>query len=307
MSKSQTTRRLGLESMESRQLMAGNVFAAVGGGDLFLSGDGAANGVEVRQLGAGKYQIIGLVHGGVQTKVWLGGVGANSQVVAGVTDDFQINLNAGDDALLMSAAGLPAGSKLLVPTDLNIHTHDGNDRVVISNVRARDDVFIDLGNHNDYLSMYGTLVGGSPITPDNDLAVHGGTGNDFAIVQATSIRDDLIVNLVDGNDTAYLNKVSVGDDALIYTGNGDDRVQAMSLSVRGDLVMDMSAGKDVAHFNYVTANTLYAHMGSGDDYLWIANSHSTQTTLNGGLGFADNLDFGPGNVLGGLAISNFEF
>jgi hypothetical protein len=81
----------------------------------------------------------------------------------------------------------------------------------------------------------------------------------------------------------------------------------MSLSVRGDLVMDMGAGKDVAHLNYVTANTLYAHMGSGDDYLWIANSHSTQTTLNGGLGFADNLDFGPGNVLGGLAISNFEF
>ena len=128
MSKLQNTRRLSVESMESRQLMAGNVFANVIGGDLVLTGDGASNGVEVRQLGAGVYRIIGTIHGGAQTHVWLGGVAANSQVVGGVNDDFQINLNAGDDFLLMSAAGLPAGSKMLVPTDLNVHTNDGKDR-----------------------------------------------------------------------------------------------------------------------------------------------------------------------------------
>jgi hypothetical protein len=308
MSKLQTTRRLSVESMESRQLMAGNVFANVIGGDLVLSGDAASNGIEIRQLGVGKYQVIGLIHGGVQTKVWLGGVAANSQVVGGVNDDFQINLNAGDDYLVMSAAGLPAGSRMLVPTDLNIHTNDGKDRAYINNVQVRDDAFIDLGNGDDYLSMFGTGVYGSPITPDNDLAIHGGTGNDFVAVQAAAIRDSLIVNLQEGNDIAYVSQVSVGNDALIYTGDGDDRVTAYRLSVRDDVVIDTGLGKDTVRLSYVTADRLYAHLGGGDgDYLLVGNTHVNSASLNGGLGLADNLDFGAGNVFGAPpVISGFE-
>lgn len=308
MSKLQNTRRLSVESMESRQLMAGNVFASVVGGDLVLNGDGQSNGVEVRQLGAGVYRIIGTVHGGAPTNIVLGGVAANSHVVGGVVDDFHINLNAGSDSLLMSSAGLPVGAKMLVPTDLNVRTHDGNDRVVINNVKVRDDAFIDLGNDNDYLSMYGTGTYGSPITPDNNLAIHGGAGADFVNLHTALVRDTLIVNLQDGNDTAYLNTVSVGDDALLYTGNGDDRLQVYKLSVRDDIVIDMGAGKDRAILNYVTADRLYAHMGSGDsDYLWIGNTKVNTASLNGGLGLADNLDFGAGNVFGvPPVIAGFE-
>ena len=80
MSPSQKPRRLFVESMESRQLMAGNVFANVIGGDLVLTGDNASNGVEVRQLGAGVYRVIGQVQGGAPTTIWLGGVAANSHV-----------------------------------------------------------------------------------------------------------------------------------------------------------------------------------------------------------------------------------
>jgi hypothetical protein len=308
MSKLQTTRRLSVESMESRQLMAGNVFANVIGGNLVLSGDGQSNGVEVRQLGAGKYHVIGLNFEGAQTKIVLGGVAANSQVVNGVASDFHINLNAGNDYLLMSSAGLPVGAKMVVPNDLHIRTHDGHDRVIVNNVQARDDIFVDTGSGDDYVSMYGTRTFGSPLTADNDLAIHGGTGNDYVNLHTMLVRDSLIVNLLDGNDVANINQTSVGNDALIYTGIGDDRVSAFRLNARDDVVLDMGAGRDRATLNYVTADRLYADMGSGDgDYLWVGNTKVNTAALHGGLGLADNLDFGAGNIFGAPpVVTGFE-
>jgi len=307
MSKLQNTRRLCVESMESRQLMAGNVFASVAGGDLVLTGDAAANGIEVRQLGVGKYQIIGLVHGGVQTKVWLGGVAANSQVVGGVTDDFSINLNAGDDYLLMSAAGLPAGSRMQVPDQLLLRTNDGNDRAILNRVQVRDDAFIDLGNGHDYLWMYGGLVGGSQFSPDNDLNVFGGAGNDYAGISATYVRDDLYMNMGIGDDRIALANMSVGDDAWLYGVDGNDLVTLSHVSVRDNLTIDTGAGKDTVFLSFVQADELYTSMGSGDgDYLRVDNTHANTAKLNGGLGVADNIDLLAGNVFGVLGVSDFE-
>ena len=45
-----STRRLWVESLECRRMLAGNVRAAVVDGELRISGDGAANWIEVRQI-----------------------------------------------------------------------------------------------------------------------------------------------------------------------------------------------------------------------------------------------------------------
>jgi hypothetical protein len=49
-------------------------------------------------------------------------------------------------------------------------------------------------------------------------------------------------------------------------------------------------------------------MGSGDgDYLWVGNTKVNSAGLHGGLGLADNLDFGAGNVFGAPPlITGFE-
>ena len=69
---SMSSRRLGLESLESRELMAGVVSVQVSGGNLRITGDGAANGVVVFQLGEGQYRVLGANHGGSLTRIRLG-------------------------------------------------------------------------------------------------------------------------------------------------------------------------------------------------------------------------------------------
>jgi len=307
MSKVSTTRRLNVESMESRQLMAGNVFASVAGGDLNLIGDNASNGVEIRQLGPGKYHVIGLIHGGAQTKIWLGGVSANSHVVAGVTDDFNINLNGGDDYLLMSSAGLPVGAKMQVPDDLNAYMYDGLDRMILNNVQVREDAVVNLGNGHDYFYMSGSLVGGSAVEVDNDLVVLGGSGNDFAGVYSSSIRDDLFMSLGDNDDHAYILGATVGDDAWIYTGLGNDRVTMTQTRIRDELVIDTSAGRDNVLLTGVIADGIYVNTGADDDYLRVQGTQAHHARFDGSAGNFDNIDLGAGNVFAlPPLIINFE-
>src|SRR5688572_29531503 len=50
-----TIRKLGVEGLERRSMLAGNIHAEVNGGVLVITGDDAGNGVSVQQLGEGKY------------------------------------------------------------------------------------------------------------------------------------------------------------------------------------------------------------------------------------------------------------
>jgi|GEM_PF-4599200 len=64
-----TSRRLQLESLENRELMAGNVSVSFSGSELRIVGDSAANHIEVRQSSPGVYKINGVFEGGSPTKV----------------------------------------------------------------------------------------------------------------------------------------------------------------------------------------------------------------------------------------------
>jgi len=306
MSKLSSTRRLGLESMESRQLMAGNIFASVSGGDLFLTGDSASNGVEIRQLAAGQYQLIGTTQGGAQTTIWLNGVAANSHVVNGVTDDFEISLNGGNDYLYTNATGLPAGAKLQVPDDMNVRGGDGNDAMYIYSTQVRDDLYVDQGSGDDYLSMYNSWVYGAA-SSDNDMSVFGSTGNDVASIYNSYVRDDLFMSMSLGNDAVYLGNSTIVDDASIYTSDGDDRVSLYNTYIGDNLVTDTGAGKDSTYLNSVRADEIYSYMGSGSgDYLNVANTRARVARFDGGSGWWDNIDFGSGNSFGSASVTNFE-
>src|SRR5262245_27198229 len=123
-----TARRLGLENLESRQLLAGDVTVSVSGGDLTITGDGAANGVLMFQLGDGQYRIAGVRQVGAATRIRLGNSTASYQTVTGVTDDVVINLQGGNDRVTVTHnPGFSLYSTL--PDDLTIYTGSGDDVV----------------------------------------------------------------------------------------------------------------------------------------------------------------------------------
>src|SRR5262249_45868122 len=95
-SSNRTNRKLTFQTLESRQLMAGNVSAAVINGDLVVKGDVKSNDVaifQVMQQGQvipGRYFITGL-NG---TTINNGNSGFNA---TGVNRDFLIKMNLGGD------------------------------------------------------------------------------------------------------------------------------------------------------------------------------------------------------------------
>src|SRR5262245_52079562 len=124
MNRALTSRKLGLEQFESRQLLAGNVMVSVSSGDLFLTGDAAANGVQISQARdsqgnpiPGSYLISGQAAGNAATTI----NGHQGAIVSGITHDVQINLGAGDDLL---TTGQSPGRNLFAG-DLNVNLGEG--------------------------------------------------------------------------------------------------------------------------------------------------------------------------------------
>src|SRR5258708_6010556 len=97
MKKSLYLRRPALEGLERRALLAGNVTAFFNSGSLLLSGDAAANGVSIEQVAGGKYVVSGFALDGSPTLI----NGAPYKVFSGVTNDVAVNLEGGNDLLVI--------------------------------------------------------------------------------------------------------------------------------------------------------------------------------------------------------------
>jgi len=154
----QLRRQCAVESLENRALLAGNVTAIVDDGSLVVRGDVAGNGVAIHQTDIGRYVVTGFDLGGATT---VNG-SSSPQIFNGVTADIVVDLQGGDDVLVMSnnaatrqsladeASGGTAGTiaaspeplttnvspgQVGVPRNLLIQTGDGNDGVGL-NVKA---------------------------------------------------------------------------------------------------------------------------------------------------------------------------
>src|SRR5215510_1169216 len=128
-------RKVGFESLESRQLMAGNVSVSVSLGDLVVTGDAQDNALQIiqaRQNGVptpGRYWI-------APTNGTLINGQASGRYVNNVFHDMRINLGAGKDSLTLSDGSDDAN--FIVPNDLVINMGGGNDDVIVDHVKVRD-------------------------------------------------------------------------------------------------------------------------------------------------------------------------
>jgi len=192
MRRQQLSRRaLRFEQLEGRAMLAGNVSTAFDntvGGALVLTGDGSANHLVVRQLGANSFQVQG-----IGTKVNVNGQNFNSFTFQNVTD-VTFDLMGGNDTLFMSnmtvngtlAVDMGAGSDVLtiinvrenagLPTDLaSITLGSGNDVATMVNFRSTADIVVDAGDGRDVVTLNRVVAG--TVGSGNTLSVEMGPGN----------------------------------------------------------------------------------------------------------------------------------
>lgn len=300
---SRQTKRLAVERLENRELMAGNVTAAVQGGFLVVTGDTADNGVTIDYIQASNsYQVIGTTpSGGTATTINSldTSVPANAQVFTGVTKGLKITLNAGNDNLVFGAA---TSSTFVVVGTVQIDAGLGNDTVAIgrngnaaggaspieNEFNVSKSMEIKLGGGNDTLDITNTTVG-------NALTIHADVNSPLQVNADGADTIRFPTTFTPAGGTLQNFPVTVGGKTTILLGGGVDSLNMLNFTSHGGMLIGDAAGNlnldivdsrvggelklqknggasNTVDLKNVTAGTVRLNTGNGVDTLTIRDS-----------------------------------
>jgi hypothetical protein len=277
----------GLQQLESRQLMAGDVAVAMISGDLIITGDDLDNRVDITTVN-GQFRVSGTNWNGATT---INGNSAAFLVNVASVDDIRVDTKLGNDRLFLNGVHLTATTH----GEMDIKTSGGNDLVGVYNSSARD-VKLDVGDgndiavssysnfHNDFFAQLGSgddTLSLMELNIGDDLDIRGGSGKDSVAVQYVDCVDDLSARLGDGNDILYINGGRF-DDTSIYGDLGDDRVTVNATQIDDDLYVEMGSGADKLYLynnNVDGDEVLFGGFGA-DVLVYSGNNFTTPTFVN---------------------------
>lgn len=242
-------RRLNMESLEGRKMMAGDVAVALEGQLLTLRGDNLSNQVVVAQNAAGTVTISG------QNGTTINGLGS-VRLLNPQLNQLDIRMEGGDDSVILRG--------VTVANDLFVDLGAGNDRLSspqLTPVTVGASATIEGGSGNDVVRLDGFTV-------REDLMVEGGIGSLNVSLNAGAVDKLLTIIGDDANDSVSLTGLRVGDALSIETKGGADvvsltDVQAFSASVNTDA---NNVGIDRVTMNRVrTVEDIGIFTGGGND------------------------------------------
>jgi hypothetical protein len=298
--------KLGFESLESKQMLAGDVLVSLINGNLLIGGDAEANSLVIT---AGEEEGTLVIQGLDGTKVQFADADPTAPptpetglVVEDVRGHVRISLGDGDDMLAIHDIELPRS----LATDMGA----GEDKVRIgaaediegevsedaeANVKVGGWLSVRTGEDNDSVVVGNASVGAvlSVLTDGGDDAVTLGAEGDVLESGAANegeaatlrARYGVSVALGDGADTATLQEVATRGGVAIGGGNGGDvvnlaNVRALALGIRG--------GGDVGADNVDLSGLHVGHaaieLGAGADELSIVDSAFKSLAVGMGAG-----------------------
>lgn len=275
------TLRLGVESLEDRRLLAGNITATFIGGNLVLRGDAADNAVIVSQTAANKISVLGKSDSGSATTInglagpviFTGTLNSIDADLAGGNDQFLVGNNSADanklnDEILFGRAGSFSGlasARTIVNNNIIVRGGDGFDSIAIL-ADVGGGIFVNLGANNDGVGVQGSVVKGS-------IVLEGGAGDPSTfLVRNTAVTNQIVVN---GSQGA--NRVVVGASSAagvtINTGEANDAIEVSSSNVVNSVIVNALGGNDSTLISgSVIGGSLRANSGVGDDSVTIDNN-----------------------------------
>lgn len=292
-------RRLHLESLESRRVLAGNVSATVVNGELRIVGDGAANWVQITELPAANgttFKIVGKPFDGVfntagvptagQAPTLVNGAASATLVVSG--DKLRVSLNGGNDAISIGSAGAATTTKGLI-----VDTGAGRDYVSVQKLT---------NTSTAALSIKTTQATGTAADAEVDA-------DTVFLSGVTAVNSPLVINTGGGNDRLTTNLVQAfTGTTTVNTGAGADVLSGTGIDVfKLSLNMGASNDRDVATISQLEAGPTTVVLGGGNDLLNLTSSIfiSGGVTVNGGDG-TDELRLGPGGSIDSSTLIGVE-
>lgn len=330
----------GVENLECRAMLAGNVTATVVNGSLNVQGDNLSNGVAIEQTAPNTFRVRTYSLGGTPTL--LNGSIDNIQTFFGVTTDVNVGVQSGYDEVTVEHLN---GGAARIGRNLNIDGGGWKDNVRVQALVGRSQGgFLIVRNAslvltNSAVPRNFVLSNGGCLS--NNVAVSGavsivGTEDDDQITLEALAAASLSIQSLGGRDAVRVaHQPRIAGNVNISTGLGEDAVRvgsisaqnlniqlgpfgpstpsnAVNLSIFGrsniqqDVRITGGEGPDNMSIDGLHVNdVLFALLGEGNDHLAISNSSSSEAVLDGGDGF-DKLTLGSGNSLGQVNQTGFE-
>jgi hypothetical protein len=288
-----------IETLEARQLMAGDVTVAVVNGNLLIHGDDAANHIAITSgETAGSYLIRGLE--GTTIKPAAAGPKAapipeSGLMVTGVRREVAIRMGAGDDVVRIDNAtfrghvsiGADGGADRIVigspaewPTGemvsdvpVNAAGVRGGQGLTIATGADDDHVRIDNANFRGHVTIL--TAGGN----DNVVFGQRPPSTDPATVRDVESRrpdvrggQSILVRTGEGDDRVVMHRTSAGRGVVVDLGMGDDRVNLTGVVAGQVLSIQGGVGADRVNLAAVRAERAAIHTGAGADHVQVIDS-----------------------------------
>lgn len=279
------SRKLRAESLESRQMMAGDVTAWVESGTLYVTEAdgqiGQANEIRFSQIAEGRIRIEGIGDDGTLVngaKFWDVDFNGNLDVKLGAGNDMVQfdNLNSPEfNNVRLDLGFTPVTTNAKFSNFVDPSAIQDDDRVQMENFHTLGALTILTGSGHDLVSLIDAVIGATGNTNAN-LYINTGAGSDT--VRLRTIDDQMyVVGKVDiqtyenvneaGDDVVRLNNTHADGDMSVRTGGGNDQFFGDNAGSVKTMLFDMGNGNDQATYANSYGYLILGLMGAGDDTL----------------------------------------
>ncbi len=188
-----------VEGLEDRTVPSGNVQIVVAGGTLFVAGDDQGN------------------------KIWIAGNGREGATVRALDATTTINGQTGP----ISLGG--------IRNDLYVRMYGGDDQLLVTGIRNRGALDVDMGAGNDTLGVSDAGQRGATV-------LRAGDGNDNVILNGSIFRKYLFLDTGAGDDTVTASRIGVINFGLANPSGNDFFDRQNSTITRPVTVGTVTAG-----------------------------------------------------------------
>lgn len=286
-------RRLRIESLEQKQLLAGDVLVNVVNGALNIQGDDLDNQIAVS---SGQEPGTYLIRGLNGTNVIMAGDDTTDDTTGDTT-----NGAAPERAVVVEG----------VRRGIRANMGDGDDTVILNDLRVRRSVSINTGAGDDNVLVGVQPPDGPGPMPAATDAVEEDAATDVSVAIRGSLNirtglgsDDVAINNTRGGgrlrvaagadaDTVRIGRPEVAADDTGEPGDGEELVTAADdatatpeadVAFRRGVRVHLGAGQDTLAVNDLSTRHLRAHGGEGDDTMRLNGVHSRTIAVYGGRG-----------------------
>lgn len=274
-------RRRAIEQLEARALLAGNVLVQLQNGNAVITGDNAANQLEITG-GLNSILVRGLdgttINGGTDT--------FSLASTATFSGSLLISLGQGNDSVTIGGDVSLAGVRVLGEA--------GDDTISVVSSTVNGSLVIDAGDGNNTVTLLSSQF-------KSNVALIS-TGPALISLREARIDGRLSVDTGVSDDQVSVDSSTIGGNASFRVRTGDDVVALRNATLNRELYVDAGRGDDVV---YVDASTVARRsaiwMREGNDTLKIdGNSRFSRRLLVGAVLGRDRVE-----LTSGVALSRF--